>query len=61
MMGGLVYLVHHQNIAIPLAVGLVSYPASCVAVGVVRVEELKQIWMLVLRRANDRPTTAHDG
>lgn len=54
LMGLLVGFVRNMNIAIPLAVGVLSYPVICLATGVVSVRELSQLRALLFRRAASR-------
>jgi O-antigen/teichoic acid export membrane protein len=54
LMGLLVLPARKLNIAVPLAVGAVSYPLICLGIGLVSMGELKKLWALVLRRTVPR-------
>ena len=54
LMGLMVFPARKLNLAIPLAVGAVSYPLICLGIGLVSMGDLKQLWALALRRTVSR-------
>jgi O-antigen/teichoic acid export membrane protein len=54
LMALLVYPARRLNLAIPLLVGVVSYPLICLGLGLVGVDEIRKLWRLVLRRTVSR-------